>query len=165
MTEPELLPSSWVTSWGFTAQRARTTTVPRSAKNAPTGVWKGGRGCWRQTRPRGLLHSLAQSPFQPYIPCRNEVVVQWHLNTSTGRSTGVSAQTPEPSLGSCTIPPSLLVLPLQKVLHHARSSASAFCGCIESSPLAKLLVVVWALDYSLGPNMQVCHIGNSHRIE
>lgn len=60
----------------------------------------------------------------------------------------------------------------------APSAALCFCFCrkccimaeifwdfLESSPLAKLLSMGWDLDCSLVPNMQVCHIGNSHRME
>lgn len=125
--------------------------VPPSQEefSAPTAVWKGSRGCWRQSRTWCLCHIPRACPSR-----LTPLAVRERFSDTWAHHTGLKlrAQTPEPSPGSSS-PPSTVLLLLQQVLHHARSSASAFCGCAEISPLAKLLVVVWALDYSLGPNI------------
>lgn len=110
--------------------------------NAPTDVWKSSRKCWKQTRTWGLC-------YIPWLRASSSCLsplagTQCLCSDTWTRHTGVklSAQTPEPTLGSSIIPPPRMVLLLQKVLHHARSSASAFCGCTGISPLAELLAMV-----------------------
>lgn len=191
---PELLPSSpvaarrWALTHSIPLRRALGNDNPagkhhngpkKDEKLSPGMCGWVAEGCWRQTRSWGLhyvpwtrarsshLTRLAGKPQHNKAACWNEVVVvQLQLNTTQSQVHGGQAPCTDPWTQPWWLHcASVLVLLLEKVLHHTRISASAFWGFLESSPLGKLLAVVWALDYALGPNMQVCHMGNSHWME